>query len=130
MPPASRRIGQPVDLIPSAKPAMMFVAAPVWDAAATDRAGFFDSAVKYSVMNPMAIPIARPMTMEAKSSTQASGQRVRMTGMETKTITTPAPRVPMFRAACGLPPSFVLTTNVPAIEQMIPTPAITKGRMT
>jgi hypothetical protein len=41
----SSNSGQPVDFIPSASPAMILVAAPVWAAAATARAGFLDSEV-------------------------------------------------------------------------------------
>ncbi len=42
----------------------------------------------------------------------------------------PAPKVPMFRAVCGLPPSFTRTKNVPAIETTMPTAASTSGSIT
>ena len=42
---------------------MMLVAAPVWDAAAISRAGLRASEVYYSVMKPMAMPRASPMTI-------------------------------------------------------------------
>ncbi len=45
MAPARRSSGQPVDRMPRASPAMMFVAAPVWAASATRCAGLFDSEV-------------------------------------------------------------------------------------
>ena len=42
-----------------------------------------------------------------------------------------APIVPMFKAACGLPPSEVVrTANVPRIEATIPKPAMTSGKIT
>ena len=45
-------------------------------------------------------------------------------------ITPAAPKAPASRACCGLPPSLVLTTKVPRIEQMIPAAAINRGRRT
>ena len=39
-----------------------------------------------------------------------------------------APKVPIFRAACGLPPSLVLTKNVPIMETTIPMKPMTIGR--
>jgi hypothetical protein len=38
-----------------------------------------------------------------------------------------APKEPWFKAFWGLPPSFVRTRNVPAIENRMPAPAITSG---
>ena len=38
-----------------------------------------------------------------------------------------APNVPWFKAFWGLPPSFVRTKKVPAIENRMPAPAITNG---
>ena len=45
-------------------------------------------------------------------------------------MTAPEPNTPILRAVCGLPPSFVLTKNVPRIDTPIPAAAKNKGRNT
>ena len=49
---------------------------------------------------------------------------------EAITIKPAEPNSPIFKALCGLPPSFTRTKNVPIMDIIIPTAASTKGRYT
>jgi hypothetical protein len=48
----------------------------------------------------------------------------------TATITADEPNSPIFKALCGLPPSFTDTIKVPIIDTKIPDPAIYSGNIT
>ncbi len=61
---------------------------------------------------------------------KVSGATYLTIGYVKTAMTTPAPMVPMFSAVCGSPPSLVLTRNVPAIENRMPAPAMTRGSRT
>jgi len=61
MPPPITTTGRAVAFRLTARPAMMFVACPVWDAFAIDLTGFQRVPVKYSVIATSRIVTPRPM---------------------------------------------------------------------
>ncbi len=126
--------GRAVDIMPVPRPAMMLVAAPVFEASAIFCAGRLVSAVKYSVSIPMAIPAASPPMVATKMPmaviSESAGTSHLQMGRVSAAITIPAVNVPTLSAFCGFPPSRVRTRNVPPTETTIPTAARTRGSTT
>ena len=68
----------------------------------------------------MVIPPAKPAIVAQNTPMAFStGSIALITKNETTTIKAPAPKVPMFSAIWGSPPSLVRTKNVPMIDTII-----------